>query len=221
MTVASSSRLGDVATGTAALIDDEVLRVDAINYTTGVLTLARGCADTVPAAHAAGARIWFYDGFEGVDETVYSQGLSISTQLLTNTSQGQLDPLLAATDILALQGRQGRPYPPAAFTIAGQAFPASVTGDIVVAWAHRNRLQQADQLIDTSLASIGPESGTTYSVQLKRTDNGGVLASQTGLTAATVTLTTTYVGQVALEVWSLRGGIQSLQRQSHTFQHLV
>lgn len=221
VTVTSASRLGDVVVGTAALVDDEVLRVDAINYTTGVLTLARACADTVPATHTAGARIWFYDGFEGVDETVYSQGLSIQAQLLTNTSQGQLDPLLAATDILALQGRQGRPYPPAAFAIGGQVFPASVTGDVVVTWAHRNRLQQADQLIDTSFASITPESGTTYSVQLKRTDNGGVLASQTGLTATTVTLTTTYVGQVTLEVWSLRGGILSLQRQSHTFQHLV
>ncbi|MDF6001924.1 hypothetical protein P4050_30515 [Pseudomonas aeruginosa] len=35
---------------------------------------ARGRADTVPASDPAGARVWFYDTFEAVDETVYSQG---------------------------------------------------------------------------------------------------------------------------------------------------
>lgn len=217
VTVTSSSRLGDVAVGTAALIDDEILRVDAINYTTGQLTLARGCADAVPAAHAAGARIWFYDGFEGVDETVYSQGLTIQGKLLTNTSQSQLDPLLAATDSLSLQGRQGRPYPPALLTIGGAAWPASVTGDVVFAYAHRDRLIQADQLIDTSVGSIGPEAGTTYSARLLRVDTGAVLASTSGVTGTSGALSTTYVGQVTLEVWSVRAGIESLQRQRHTF----
>lgn len=209
--------LDRVTLGQAALLDDEIVRVDAIDLVTGAVTLGRGCADTVPAAHAPGARVWFYDGFEGADETEYSSGVTMQARLLTNTSIGQLDPGLAGTDSLALVGRQGRPYPPAALTIGGLVFPASITGDVAVAWAHRNRLQQADQLIDTSVGSIGPESGTTYSVQLKRADNGSVLASQTGITVATATLTTTYVGLVTLEVWSLRGGIQSLQRQVHTF----
>lgn len=217
VTVTSASRLEDVVIGTAALIGGEILRVDAVDHATGRLTLARGCADSVPAEHAAGSRIWFYDGFEGVDETAYSQGLIIQAQLLTNTSEGQLAPVLAPTDSLLLEGRQGRPYPPGQLAIAGRAYPASVTGDVAFSFAHRHRIRQADQLIDTSLASIGPEPGTTYEARLLRTDTGAVLASLTGITSTSGTLSTTYVGQVTLEVWAVRDGLASLQRHRHTF----
>ena len=116
-------------------------------------------------------------------------------------------------------GRQGRPYPPAQFTIGGSSWPASIEGDAVLAWAHRDRLGQADQLIDTTLGSIGPEAGTTYSCRLLRADTSAVLDSETGISGTTATLTTTYVGQVIAEVWSVRGGIESLQRQRWQFDH--
>ncbi|MFL4167590.1 hypothetical protein LES17_32050, partial [Pseudomonas aeruginosa] len=77
----------DVTVGQAAAVDDEIVRVDAVNYASGTVTLARGCADTVPAKHLAGARVWFYDAFEAVDETVYSQGVTLQARLLTNTSE--------------------------------------------------------------------------------------------------------------------------------------
>lgn len=217
--VTSFSRLEDVVVGSAAMIDDEIVRVDAINYDTGALTLARACGDTVPAMHAAGARIWFYDGFAAVDETTYSQGVSLQLQLLTNTSLGQLDPALASTDTLATQGRQGRPYPPAQFKVAGQLYPANVSSTLSVSWVHRDRLGQADQLIDATVGSIGPESGTTYSARLLKVGTGEVLASQTGITSALIVLSTTYSGQVTMELWSERGGLQSLQRYSHTFNY--
>ncbi|EPL63739.1 hypothetical protein B382_04640 [Stutzerimonas stutzeri B1SMN1] len=211
--------LDRVTLGQAALLDDEIVRVDAIDLVTGAITLGRGCADTVPREHAAGARVWFYDTFEGTDETEYSSGVTMQARLLTNTSIGQLDPGLAGTDSLALVGRQGRPYPPAQFTIGGSSWPASIDGDVVLAWAHRDRLGQADQLIDTTLGSIGPEAGTTYSCRLLRADTSAVLASQTGVSGTTATLTTTYVGQVIAEVWSAREGIESLQRQRWQFDH--
>ncbi|SEI21459.1 hypothetical protein [Pseudomonas asplenii] len=165
--VTAATRLSDVAVGMAALLDDEVVRIDAIDYSTGAITVARGCSDTVPAEHAAGARIWFYDGFEGADETAYSAGVTLQAHMLTNTSQGQLDPALASTDSLALLGRQGRPYPPGRFRVSGAAYPESVSGSLLdFSWAHRDRLTQADQLIDTSLGDIGPEAGTSYSLKL-------------------------------------------------------
>ncbi|MDH0095847.1 phage tail protein [Ectopseudomonas hydrolytica] len=218
-TLTSGLDLDRVSLGQAALIDDEIVRVDAIDLGTGSVTLGRGCADTVPREHAAGARVWFYDTFEGVDETEYSSGVTVQARLLTNTSIGQLAPGLAGTDSLALVGRQGRPYPPGQFTIGGSSWPTSIEGDVVLGWAHRNRLSQADQLIDTSLGSIGPEAGTTYSCRLLRADTSAVLASQTGLAGTTATLATTYVGQVIAEVWSVRGGIESLQRQRWQFGH--
>ena len=218
-TLTAGIDLERVTVGQAALLDDEIVRVDAIDLLSGAITLGRGCADTVPAEHAAGARVWFYDTFEGTDETEYSSGVTMQARLLTNTSIGQLDPGLAGTDSLLLGGRQGRPYPPAQFTIGGSSWPASIEGDVVLAWAHRDRLGQADQLIDTTLGSIGPEAGTTYSCRLLRADTSAVLDSETGISGTTATLTTTYVGQVIAEVWSVRGGIESLQRQRWQFDH--
>ena len=72
-------------------------------------------------------------------------------------------------------------------------------------------------MIDTTTGDIGPEPGTTYSCRLLRADNSSVLASQTGISGTTATLTTTYVGQVILEVWSVRGGLNSWQRHRVQF----
>lgn len=94
-----------------------------------------------------------------------------------------------------------------------------MTGDVVVTWAHRDRLNQADQLIDTTLGSIGPEGGTTYSVRLLRADTSALLASQTGVSGTTATLTTTYVGNVIVELWAVRDGMESWQRQRWAFAH--
>lgn len=218
-TLTAGVDLDDVTVGMAALLDEEIVRVDAINLTTGAITLGRGCADTVEVQHAAGARLWFYDGNDGEEGIEYSPGVTVQARLLTNTSQGQLDPALAGTDSIALAGRQGRPYPPGQFKIAGVSYPASVTGDVVATWAHRDRLNQADQLIDATLASIGPESGTSYSLRLLRADTSAVLASQTGVSGTTATLTTTYVGNVVIELWAVRDGMESWQRQRWTFGH--
>jgi hypothetical protein len=205
----------------AALLDDEIVRVDAVDHATGALTLGRGCADTVPAAHAVGARIWFYDGFEGADETAYTAGVTLQARLLTNTSIGQLDSGLAAIDSLTLQGRQGRPYPPGGLLINGSAFPVSVEGDVVLSWAHRDRVMQADQLIDTAMGSIGPEAGVTYSARLLRADTQVVLVSQTGITGTTSTLSTIYEGSVIAELWAVRAGLESGQRWRWTFERIA
>ncbi len=217
VTVTTVLDLDQVAIGQAALLDDEIVRVDAINLTTNQVTLARGCADTVPAQHAAGARIWFYDGFEGADETEYTSGVTIQAKLLTNTSEGQLAEGLAASDSLTLAGRQGRPYPPGQFMIGGVYYPSSVVGDVTISWVGRDRLSQADQLIDTSLGGIGPESGVTYSARLLRVSDGAVLDSKTGLTATSTSFSTAYEGAVTVELWSVRDGVTSYQRQRHTF----
>jgi hypothetical protein len=217
VTVTTALDLDQVTVGQAALLDDEIVRVDAINLTTSQVTLARGCADTVPAQHAAGARIWFYDGFEGADETEYTSGVTVQARLLTNTSEGQLAEGLAATDSITLGARQGRPYPPGRFQLNGQVAPASIEGAISFTWSHRDRLTQADQLIDTDFGSIGPEPGTTYSARIVRVDTGAVIASQASISGTSVSLSPLYEGDVRAELWSVRGGLESLQRHSRQF----
>ncbi|MEA1605726.1 LamG domain-containing protein [Pseudomonas spirodelae] len=217
--LASAIELDQVVIGQAALLDDEIVRVDAVNLTTNQVTLARGCVDTVPAQHSAGARIWFYDGFEAADETEYTSGVIVQARILTNTSQGQLAEGLAATDSLALAGRQGRPYSPGGFKINGYGYPTVITGPMTVSWAHRDRLMQADQLIDATQGSIGPEAGVTYSARVLRADNGAVLASYVGLTGTSQVVGAIYTGDVILELWSVRGAIASLQRHVHRFNY--
>lgn len=209
-----------VEVGSAALINDEVVRIDAIDPGTGQCTIARGCADTVPQQHAAGSRIWFYGDNAANDDTVYTASTTLDAKLLTNTSEGQLDPSLAATDSIQLQGRQGLPYPPGQFQVGGQYYPTSVTGDVAVSWAHRDRLGQADQIIDTLFGSTGPEPGTTYSVRLRRADNLSVLASATDITGTSTVLVTDYVGQVIVELWSVRDGLESMQKHRHQFERV-
>lgn len=216
VTLSGATRLDEVKVGQAALVDEEIVRVDAVDYTNAKVTLARGCADTVPAVHPAGARIWFYDGFECVDETVYTQGVSLQAQLLSNTGEGQLAPAMAATDTLVLTGRQGRPYPPGQFKVNGIYYPAAVEGVFTVSWAHRDRLQQADQLLDSSIGNIGPESGTSYVLRLRRADTNAVLVQQTGIAATSSgPLSSEYAGDVIVELLAARSGVDSFQAHRH------
>lgn len=217
----SGADLEFVEVGGLALIDDELVRVDSFDPETLSGTLGRGCVDTVPAAHAAGARLWFVEDSNALDPSAYSPGTTVQVRLLSQTSAGQLDEALAPSDSLAMAGRQGRPYPPGLFRIGGATYPASVMGDVVLTWAHRDRKLQADQLVDTNQASIGPEAGTTYSARLLRADNQAVLVSQTGVAVTTATLSTTYVGDVIVELWSVRDGFDSHQRWRHTFAHTL
>ncbi|SFA72834.1 hypothetical protein [Azotobacter beijerinckii] len=106
------------------------------------------------------------------------------------------------------------------FTLADGATDF-VVGDVVLNWAHRDRLLQADQLIDTAQGSIGPESCTTYSARLLRADTQAVLASQAGIAGTTATLATTYVGSVIAKLRSVRDGLDSHQRWRHTFAHAI
>lgn len=184
ITVLSATRLDDIRVGTAALIDDEIVRVDAINPQTGVCTIGRGCADTVPKPHAAGARIWFYDDFAAIPQVEYSQGVTVDTKLLTRSSSGLLAESAAPADSLAMVGRAGLPYPPGNLKINGQAWPEQITGELAVSWASRDRITQADQLLDTTAGNTGPATGITYRLRiytgatLRRTYSGITGTSQ-------------------------------------------
>lgn len=165
-TVASTVLLDEVRIGTAALLGDEVVRVDALVASTGLLTVARGCADTVPTAHVSGTRLWFYDDFASADSTEYSSGVAMEAIALPFTGTAVLDIGSASIYSLTLDQRAYRPYPPGALQFNGAAYPDTVGGEITVSWSHRDRLLQADQLVDTSAGHIGPEAGTSYRLQI-------------------------------------------------------
>lgn len=182
-------RLDGVRVGSAALLGDEIVRVDAIDPLTGSCVLGRGCADTAPASHADGTRIWFYDDFVTAPQIEYTQGVTIDTRVLTRTTAGLLDLASAPTDSLTIQGRAAKPYPPGQLRINSAAWPATITGELTVSWAHRDRMLQADELIDANAGSVGTGAGLTYRLRiytgttLRRTYSGLTGTSKTYSTA--------------------------------------
>lgn len=212
-------QLAELEVGDAAMLGNEILRIDSINVNTKTLTVGRGCVDTLPQAHAAGSLLWFIDDSTAQDSTEYAGGTTVQTRLLSQTSTGQLDPVLAPVQSLQLQRRQARPYPPGRIRINNLVAPASIEGNINLSWTHRDRLLQADQLVDHSMGSIGPELGTTYTARLLRASNNSVLASETGISGTAVTLEATYEGEVIVELWAVRDGLDSWQKYQYRLMH--
>lgn len=213
VTISAGSELHEVEVGEAAIIDAEILRVDAIDLTDGTLTLARGCVDTVPAEHSAGSRVWFPDSGGALDPTTYGS-VAVDAKVLTRTSTGALTEALAPTDSIALTARQGRPYVPGRFRINGQAYPATSFARLAIAIAHRDRLSQAGQLVDSAAVSIGPEPGTTWTVRIYRQPTT-LLHTEAGLTGADFTWLADVDADLRVEVEAVRGGVVSRQKYVH------
>lgn len=223
--------ISTVQPGAPAMIGDEIVRVVSLNIDTGELVIARGCADTVPAQHAAGARIWFYGADTAVDPVDYAPGVTVQAKVQTRTSTGLLDMELAATDSHLTAQRQARPYPPGLFRLNGAAYPASISGELTASWAHRDRISQADQLVDTTQGNIGPEAGVTYTIELygetgllKKTVPGlagtsytwSSEASDSGTVDDQVPPQPRLNTSVRVKVWAVRGGLTSHQLYDHT-----
>lgn len=222
VTLTAHSGLDDVQVGAEWICGTEHGRVTSIDAGTGAVGIARGCVDTVPAVeHALGDRMWFVDSFRSADPTEYLDSETVDAKLLCRARQGTLDESLAPTVSVVMDQRQFRPYPPADLQINGERYPVNVAGEVTVSWVHRDRLLQADQLIDTLQAGIGPEAGTTYRVRfydgatLKRT------ATTSGTSYTYLTADETLDGgpfnPLRVVVDSERDGISSRQALEWTF----
>lgn len=142
----------------------------------------------MPVAHAEGTRIWFYDDFSAAAEVEYTQGVQVQTKVLTRTGSGILDMAIAPFDTTAVQARAAKPYPPGQLRINGQAWPAAITGELTVSWAHRDRIIQSDELIDANAASVGTGAGQTY--RLRIYSGPSLRRTYSGLTGTSKTYTT-------------------------------
>jgi len=117
-----------------------------------------------------------------------------------------------------MASRQARPYPPAHLQINGDDYPDLVVGDLVCTWAHRDRLLEADQLIDQTTTDIGPEAGTTYTWRLYV---AGVLERQEAcITATRCTCAPVATGGAFhVELLAVRAGLESWQMQTRDFTY--
>lgn len=208
--------------GSWAMIDGEIVRLDSISGNS--ITVGRGCLDTVPTTHENGAMLMFVPESAITTSDIYQSGDTISAKLLTETSLGMLGIDAAAVAQLTFANRATRPYPPAKLRIDADPEPIEVGGKPVISWASRNRLTQIAYAInDTEDASITAESGTTYSVTIKRADTLSTIYSVSGLTTLSDTVASVggYIGDVILEVWAARDGYDSWQKQRREFYAFI
>lgn len=211
-----------VVVGDAVQIGDEIFRVDSIasqTYTTITFTLARGCVDTIPTAHALGDRCFVIRDI--VNTTFYTDGVTLRTKMLTQTTEETLAIGDAPYDSLTVDARQAKPYPPANVQYDGQYAPTSFVGvPLPISWARRNRITQADQMIAYNFADITPEVGQTYTVTARRSDTQAIVAELVGVDGTSADLYIPYSGDITLSVKAVRDGVDSLYSSEHTMSVL-
>lgn len=185
----------DRVAGMGVMIDDEIVKLVSWDDDAQTIEVQRGCADTVPVAHDDESRVWFFDPHVGSDGVKYagSQHVAVKVRPVTSTSA----PLNAQNVLplpLVFGFRFGRPYPPGNLLVNGGQWwglpkvISAIDPNLVLTWAHRDRILQADQLIPHTESSIGPEPGTTYELQVLTTGDS-LLNQYVGITGDTHTYT--------------------------------
>lgn len=220
--------LSVVVPGDAILVDDERMAVLAVDNDVKTIEVARGVIDTVPDTHANGATAWFYDGATGSDLRTYADTETVEVALLTRTPSDVLAVGDATSAFITMNARQFRPYPPGDLrvnTIPFGTFEDDMevaTADVALSWTHRDRVLQSDQLVAHEDGSVGPEAGTTYTIEVY--DGASLLRSTTGITGTAWTYNGTMIaadGEPTEEawtfkVWSVRDGYPSWQQYEFT-----
>jgi hypothetical protein len=142
------------------------MEVTSYNPLTGVVGIARGIIDTVNVPHTAGERAYFAEINNGTDGEQHAQGETDYYKVLPRTGYGTLDETDATAVSVTFVNRAERPYPPGNFKINALTYPPNTSNGLTITWAHRDRISQADVLVDTTEASVGPEAGTTYRLRI-------------------------------------------------------
>lgn len=222
--------LSQVEVGDRCLIGEgrlaEFCEVLTLNTTTGVMTVNRAVLDTTPQEHADNTRVWFVEDFFGVDPTERATTDEVDVKLTAVATGGETELDDAAEQTITMAGRFGRPYPPGGVRINGDAFPTTVdtteaaSEGFLIAWSHRDRTQQDVELVNQNEGDIGPEVGTTYTVELYNDLTNVLVDSVSGISGTSLSLTATDSYPARLELYSVRGGIESWQRQIRRFSLL-
>jgi len=199
-------------------VGNELCKINAVDIDAQTITLGRGVLDTVPDEHAAGDLLLAWDAFAGIDPTTYQLGESVDVKLQVRSGSGLLDLAAATADTVTLAGRAALPYPPGLVKIGGTAYPSTVSGTFTVTWAHRNRVTQADSLIDTTAASVTPAPNTRYGLRFLD-DTDTLLVERQDIGPGTASVVLNYTGDVTMELYTIDNTGVSLQRHRFTFAY--
>ena len=123
-------------------VNDEIMAFVSFDTATNIITVKRGCSDTVPQKHDAGSKVFGWDNYSGMDDLEYLSGEVLSLKVLTLTGSDALELSEATAHSLTLSSRAIRPYPPANVKINQVFKPSHIEDDLLITWSDRNRLQQ-------------------------------------------------------------------------------
>lgn len=208
--------------GSHIQIGAEIVRFDGYSGLNSII--GRGCLDTVPVAHVIGEDVWAWDAFAAADEIDRVDGETVDGYVRPkNPSKLGSN---SATVSTTMDARAIRPYPMGNVYLNGERDRTTVSGNLTVQWAHRDRKLQAT-LIDTTAGSVGPEVGTTYTVKVIAVSSGVELYSNTAITVDAANLNAAAIlpggatTDVRLELWAVRDGYASWQKHNFTFSWSV
>lgn len=153
--------------GGYAYIENECVSVVSCEPWSGVVIVKRGVLDTVPVPHSVGAQVFFKSSVAAYDPTERVSGETVYYKPRTKTGIGTLALDDAEEVVLTFSNRASRPYPPGNVKINGQYYPESVPeAELVITWAHRDRVAQTVDFVDHTVGNIGPEEGVSYRIKL-------------------------------------------------------
>lgn len=216
-----SSRCEFVELHTYAYWENEIVRVDAFDPDTGAVTIARGCLDTVPVAHAAGTLFLFAEKAATSDPTQYVTGEVVWSKALPRTPTALL-PLSSATqNTYTMKGRFNKPWAPGLFKINSASYQSVTVNGLSLSWTHRDRTQQVVTPIYSTIdGDIGPEAGVTYRVDIYASDGTTLMKSVSSISPNNWSWGSTEAAENVnslsrnrIKVTAVRGGIDS--HQSH------
>ena len=175
----SLSRMSaETVEGAWFIVDDEKIRCVSIvkddedpDYL--LMEVERGIYDTVPAAHADGATMWWFNGALASaawsSYQRYTEG-ELVTLFAAPYGSGGGNSLSGTTEKVVdfeTDNAWFAPYPPANVKINGQYFPDSVLeAGFTVEWSCRNRVTQSDVAVPWDAAGVDPEPGTTFNLRV-------------------------------------------------------
>jgi hypothetical protein len=207
-------------------INNEIMAFVSFDAVTSVITVKRGCFDTVPQKHAEGSKLFGWDNYSGIDDIEYLSGEVLSLKALTLTGSDVLELSEATAHSLALSNRAIRPYPPANVKINGEYYPQDIETDLILTWVDRNRLQETGgEPLSFFDGAVAAEAGTLYQLVLIERDEKNIELRLQNLSIGAVNTFTfatsamhvnTRTIQIILR--SLRDGYESYQAFNYTVE---
>lgn len=219
--LSSGAGLSSLSLGSVAYLNNEQLRIDAINTGNNSITVGRACGDTIPEEHSLGDRIWFYEGFGAIynNETPPANNYF---KLLGVNAIGETDTLDFTSVLLNPSSRHLLPYPPANLRINSNYWPALIaSGDFSIAWNSRNKLEQGGDIVDWYSTGYSPDPADSFTLVIRDpadnvlVNSAGINADGSGNASYTYTGTKYYRYSLELTCNGVQGDSQTV---THTFE---